>query len=41
MKVMHEKYTRHYADMVSECNADATTGDVLVQCALFGEIVYG
>jgi hypothetical protein len=41
VKIMHEKYTRHYADMVSECNADATTGDVLVQCALFGEIVYG
>ena len=41
VKLMSEKYTRHFADMMSESNADATTGDVLVQCALFGEIVYG
>ena len=40
LTVMAEKYPKHFADMVSE-NDDATTGDVLVQCALLGEVVYG
>lgn len=40
LKVMAEKYTRHYADALDE-NADATTGDVFLQCCLFGEVIYG
>ena len=41
LKVMAEKYPKHFGDLLSESNQDATTGDVLVQCAVFGEIVYG
>lgn len=40
LKVMAEKYPRHWADFIAE-NEDATTGDVFLQCALFGEVVYG
>lgn len=40
LQVMAEKYPRHFADFVQE-NGDATTGDVFVQCALLGDIVYG
>jgi hypothetical protein len=38
--VMAVKYPRHFADMIGE-NGDATTGDILVQCAVFGDVVYG
>lgn len=38
--VMAAKYPRHFGDLLAD-NSDATTGDVLIQCALFGEIVYG
>ena len=34
------KYPRHFADLVNE-NTDAITADVLLQCCLFGELVYG
>ena len=40
LQVMHSKYPNHFTDMVEE-NEDADTGDVLVQCCLFGETVYG
>lgn len=40
LKVMAAKYPRHFQDFLNE-DADATTGDVFVQCCLFGEIVYG
>lgn len=40
LKLMQEKYPRHFADFISE-NYDAITGDVLIQLAVFGEIVYG
>jgi hypothetical protein len=33
------KYPRHFADLVNE-NSDAITADVLLQCCLFGELVY-
>jgi hypothetical protein len=33
------KYPRHFADLVNE-NSDAVTADVLLQCCLFGELVY-
>jgi hypothetical protein len=40
LKVMAEKYPHHWQDFVSE-NDDAITGDVFLQCCLFGEIVFG
>ena len=40
LQVFHDKETRHYADWLNE-NDDATTGDVFLQCCLFGEVVYG
>lgn len=39
LKIMAEKYPRHFSDFLNE-NEDAVTGDVFVQCCLFGEIVY-
>ncbi len=40
IKVMAQKYHQDFTDMVSE-NGDSNTGDVLVQCAIFGEVIYG
>lgn len=40
LKLMAEQHPRHFADMIGE-NGDATTGDVLVQLAVFGELVFG
>lgn len=40
IQTMASKYPRHYSDFVSE-NDDAITGDVFLQCCVFGEIVYG
>lgn len=40
LEIMAEKYPRHWADFVGE-NDDATTGDVFLQCALFGDVIYG
>ena len=40
LRIMADKYPKHFADIVNE-NDDAETGDVLLQCALLGEIVYG
>ncbi len=40
LQVLAEKYPHHFKDIIQE-SGDATTGDVLVQCALFGDIVYG
>jgi hypothetical protein len=39
LAIMANKYPFHFRDVMMETD-DATTGDVLVQCALFGEIVY-
>jgi hypothetical protein len=33
------KYPRHFIDLVYE-NTDAITADVLLQCCLFGELIY-
>lgn len=38
--LMRDEYARHYADAMTE-DGDATTGDVFLQCCLFGEVVYG
>lgn len=40
LKVMSEKFPRHFADLVNE-DDDATTGDVFIQCCLLGNVVYG
>lgn len=32
--------THHFADLIAE-NDDATTGDVFLQLAVFGEVIYG
>ena len=40
VKVMAEKYPKHFADFREE-NDDAVTADVWLQCALLGELVYG
>lgn len=40
IQLMGEKHTSHLSDIVKE-NDDAITGDVLLQLALFGELMYG
>ncbi len=40
LRVLAEKYPRHFAAIMDE-SGDATTGEVLVQCAIFGDIVFG
>jgi hypothetical protein len=40
VQIMAEKYPQHFANVTTE-NDDAETGDVYLQCCLFGEIVYG
>lgn len=40
VKIMAKKYPTHFADFINE-NDDAITGDVFLQCCLFGECVYG
>jgi len=40
MKTMSEKYPRHFRDFMSD-NADAITGDVYLQCCIFGDVIYG
>lgn len=40
LEVMADKYDWHFADILEETD-DATTGDVFLQCCLFGELVYG
>ncbi len=39
-EIMREKYPRHWADAKEE-NGDAITGDVFLQCALYGEVIFG
>ena len=40
LAIMGTKYPAHMADFLSE-NDDATTGDVFLQCCLYGEILLG
>lgn len=40
LQIMADKYPWHFANFIGD-NMDAETGDVLLQCALFGDIVYG
>ena len=39
LKSMSEKHPRHFGDMLNE-NGDGDTGDVFLQCCLFGDTVY-
>jgi len=38
--IMAKRYPRHFKDVITE-NHDAETSDVFIQCAVFGEIVFG
>lgn len=40
LELMRDKYPRHYADLMEE-EDDAITGDVWLQLAVFGELIYG
>lgn len=40
LRVMAAKYTRHFLDLCDD-SSDATTGDVLLQCVAFGDVIYG
>lgn len=40
LQIIADKFPHHMADIMSG-NADATTGDVIIQCALFNDIIYG
>jgi hypothetical protein len=40
IEVLASRYPRHFADLINE-NGDLITADVLVQCCLFGDVVYG
>jgi len=40
LTVMAKKEPRHFADFLKE-DYDETTGDVFLQCCLFGEVIYG
>jgi len=40
LETLANYYPRHFADLVNE-NSDSVTADALLQCCLFGEIVYG
>lgn len=39
-QIMAEKHPQHFGDWMNE-NSDATTGDVFLQCCLFGETIFG
>lgn len=40
LRLMKKEYPHHYADLVEE-NDDTITGDVWLQLAVFGEVIYG
>lgn len=39
-QVMASKYPRHFSNILTE-DDDAETGDVFLQCCLYGEVVFG
>jgi len=39
LEVLANRYPRHLADLINE-NADVFTADALLQCCLFGELIY-
>jgi hypothetical protein len=40
LQVMASKHSWHFNNFLND-NADAETGDVFVQCCVFGDVVYG
>lgn len=40
MNIFAEKYPKDFADFIGD-NADAGTGDVFLQCCIFGDAIYG
>ena len=40
LQLMHDKHSRHFSNLISE-NGDSITGDVLLQLAVFGRLIYG
>ena len=40
LRLMKKEYPNHWADLVEE-NDDLITGDVWLQLAVFGEVIYG
>lgn len=40
LELMRDQYPRHWADLVEQ-NDDAVTGDVWLQLATFGDLIYG
>lgn len=40
LKILAKDYPQHFADFISDKD-DSTTGDVFLQCCLFGEVVFG
>lgn len=38
--IMATKYPKHFGNFMSE-DGDAITGDVFLQCCVFGEVIYG
>jgi len=40
LQIMVEKFPQHFADFMST-EEDAETGDVFLQCCLFGDVVFG
>jgi hypothetical protein len=39
LQVMSEKYTAHMQNFIND-NDDADTGDVFLQCCLFGDVIF-
>ena len=39
LQIMAEKYPRHMTDFIQD-NCDADTGDVFLQCACYGDVVF-
>jgi len=40
LQTMADRYPRHWQDFIDD-NEDAATGDVFLQCCLWGEVVFG
>lgn len=40
LKIFQEKYPWHLQNLIKD-NADAETGDVFLQCCVYGEVIYG
>lgn len=41
LEVCQQKYPHVFVQWLRDRNGDATTADVIMQCAIFGEAIYG